>query len=136
MNEPGKPCRVCGTPVVEHDACEACVTEARALGAKLHHARYLAPPAPAETKAGDFVASVTKALGIPECGGCGKRRAAMNAVDLKGPAMTVFRGLTAAILNPEKVLNGGEEALDRREEEGPGQREGGSAGSGGEDPHR
>ena len=54
--------------------------------------------------AGEAIAKITKALGIPECGGCGQRRAAMNQVDLNGTALSVFRGLAEAILHPEKVL--------------------------------
>lgn len=58
-------------------------------------------------KAGDLVQKVTSVLGIPTCGGCAKRREAMNRVDLSKPAFEVLSGLLEAIKNPEKALDNG-----------------------------
>lgn len=50
---------------------------------------------------GDWVASFTKALGIPQCDKCKKRQAAMNAVDMSRPAPQVIRDLFLALLQPD-----------------------------------
>ncbi len=51
---------------------------------------------------GDKIAEITKRLGIKECGGCAKRRRALNNVDLDGTALEVMKGLYEALMNPEK----------------------------------
>lgn len=91
-------CRVCGDENVESGrllttVCKKCETEAARLLQETSRPR-----------AGDMVKNVTNALGIPQCGGCRRRQAAMNSVDLRGPAMEVFKGLAEAIVAPEKVL--------------------------------
>ena len=53
---------------------------------------------------GSKISAVTKALGIPECSSCAKRRDALNSVNMQGAAMEVFRGLVESVINPEKVL--------------------------------
>jgi hypothetical protein len=75
------------------NVCQACEEKAA-------EALRLAAPQPA--KAGDLVAKVTSALGIPTCGACAKRQAAMNQVDFSKPAMEVLSGLFEAITNPDK----------------------------------
>lgn len=54
-------------------------------------------------KIGDAIHAVTSRLGIPECGGCAKRREALNNVDLSKPAGEVLKGLLEAITNPPEL---------------------------------
>ena len=53
-------------------------------------------------KVGDAVSKFTRALGIPECGGCKARKHAMNQVVVEGrPAAAVVADLVKAAFNPE-----------------------------------
>lgn len=106
-------CKICKRQQVTSssllsDVCEQCVHAANEMQKSTWQARY---------GAGDAVAKVTKAIGIPECGGCGRRRRAMNTVDLNKGAAEVLTGLMEAVLNPQKVLeqNGIQETIDRAE---------------------
>lgn len=84
---------------------------------------------------GEAVAKVTKFVGIPECGGCGKRRKALNKVDF-GKPVTVLATIRHAVLNPDKVLH--EKTDDSAETGEPGLQDGESAEADGrtEDPRR
>lgn len=94
-----KRCVMCNTPIASSaDACAPCIEYAMSVALDVHAAYYKRPGL------GDRVASVTAALGIPECGGCGKRRAAMNVIDANGPLAKVFVGLIKAAINPDEVL--------------------------------
>jgi hypothetical protein len=66
-------------------------------------------------KLGDFVADITKVLGIKECGGCAKRRAALNRLDLDQPLLDLAKGLKEALVNPPEA-HGVQEEDDRSEE--------------------
>jgi hypothetical protein len=59
-------------------------------------------------RAGDFVKTITDAVGIKQCGGCRKRQAAMNRVDLDGPLKEVALGLLSAIIDPGETTDGEE----------------------------
>lgn len=107
-------CRICKEPnsapsALLEDVCQACATKIAALQQQTWEE---------SGKAGDFVAKLTSAVGIPQCGGCGLRHAAMNTVDLNGPAGKVFLGLAQAIFSPTEVLsNGIQEETDPKPEE-------------------
>jgi hypothetical protein len=50
-----------------------------------------------------LVSRVAAELGFRECGGCKRRKAAMNAVDMDQSALGVAADLVKAVLSPEPV---------------------------------
>lgn len=52
---------------------------------------------PPGLKAGDLVARITSALGIPPCEKCKERQKAMNEVDMNQPVVEVVKGLVKAV---------------------------------------
>ncbi len=65
----------------------------------LHHQRMLEEP-PTKEGLGDWIANLTKAVGIPPCDECKKRQAALNALDTTKPAAELARDVFNAILHP------------------------------------
>jgi len=66
--------------------------------ARKHQAALEEPP----TKAGlgDWIANLTKAVGIPPCDQCKKRQAALNSLDTSKPVNELVRDVFRAILTP------------------------------------
>lgn len=62
------------------------------------HAELLEDP---PVKLGDAVATLTHALGIPQCDDCKKRQAAMNRVDTRKGFVNTVKGIFKAITNPD-----------------------------------
>lgn len=63
----------------------------------------------ATQRLGDKISAITRKLGFEECGGCKRRHAALNKVDLDAPAYEVARGLAEALFNPPELNNAEDE---------------------------
>ncbi len=61
------------------------------------HQRKLEDP-PTKEGLGDWIANLTKAVGIPPCAECKKRQAALNALDTSKPATELARDVFKALL--------------------------------------
>lgn len=60
-----------------------------------HHAELLEDP---PVKLGDRVATLTHALGIPQCDGCKRRQAAMNRIDIRKGLLHTIKGIVLSFL--------------------------------------
>ena len=121
-------CRVCKkscdvASTVLPDVCVPCFSATKRAAEEIHRPREKEKDEQAGERygAGEYVAQITKKLGIAECKPCGRRRAAMNTINLSGPAYEVFKGLTEAIIHPEKVL---EDATENDSAKGNGTKSG------------